>query len=194
MAAGVLHLRSVKRLDYFWVVFAVVLAGGWWLTVFVVDIARLDPDEALSALSEQPFGQPLPPGVTFDSRNLHRGRGAEDVVGYISFADIRKTKEAHGGAVFFAYQIHSSAAQAKSAFNEYWRDFNRSAEIFSLKSVREDHRCAKWGGSKFCQAVIGPVVMEANSHIPWFFEGEGFHLELLMRSAIDHFDGVTAGV
>jgi hypothetical protein len=38
------------------------------------------------------------------------------------------------------------------------------------------------------------VLMEANSRMPWFFEGEGFHLEFLMRSAIDHFDGVTAGI
>src|SRR5918994_2888432 len=28
------------------------------------------------------------------------------------------------------------------------------------------------------------VLMEANSRMPWFFEGEGFHLEFLMRSAI----------
>jgi len=48
-------------------------------------------------------------------------------------------------------------------------------------------------GTKYCQAVIGPVVTEANSRIPLFLVGEGFHLRTLMNSAIDHFDAVTAG-
>ena len=183
----------MQRRDYFWIAFAVFLAVGLWLTVYLVDHARLDPDEAFSALSEHPFSQPLPLDLTLDSKNSRSGPEAESLVGFVSLADNMETEGAQGGVVVIAYQVHTSAAKAESAFNDYWRHFrDDDVKVFTLGGIREDHMCENYGGAAYCQAVIGPVYMEANSRIPLFLQDEGFHLERLMKSAIEHFNAVTA--
>jgi hypothetical protein len=195
MAIAAHHMRFLQRWDFFWIAFAVVLGIGLWLAAYLVDHARLDPDEAFSALSEHPFSQPLPLDLTLDSQNSRSGAEAEGVVGFITFADNRKTEGAQGGVAVISYQVHTSAAKAESAFNEYWRDFgNDDEKVFTLDGIRKDHLCEEYGGAAYCQAVIGPIYMEANSRIPWFLDGQGFQLDSLMKAAVKHFDAVTAGL
>jgi RimJ/RimL family protein N-acetyltransferase len=58
VAIAVLHPRSGRRGDYFWILFAVLLGSGLWLTMFVMDNGRLEPAEVYTPLCEG--GTPTP--------------------------------------------------------------------------------------------------------------------------------------
>lgn len=144
------------------------------------------------SLASSHFTEQLPLGIVLERRRAIPGSGEGELVGRISFSDVRKTTGGSGGIVVVSYQVYRSAEAAKSAYEEQMHGLRKSNDAhgptyrFFQTDISRPHTCVD-EGQEFCAAVVGNVTVEALSRIQFFEDGPS-HVGSILGPALDHLD------
>lgn len=151
--------------------------------------------ETYRSLVSSTFAEELPLGIVLDRRSSRRLSGG-DVLGRISFFDVRRTRGAEGGIVVISYEVYRSPEAAMTAYETYWRDLREANNVqksgyrFFKTKIARPHHCVD-EVQEFCKAVVGNVILEALSRIQLFEPDEPSHVGVILRGALRHIDRTT---
>jgi len=180
-----------------WAMACILLGVIAWGVAISVDRAQLTPAETVEALSSEYRGFSVA-GVEYHRNPVRELTEEGEDFTVVSLGGRLPVDSRNDTATLIYYRVYESSDAAGTAFDVLRRESRafvgpqgerRFTEMEGLPSATF---CVEtW--SKWCNLVLGSTLMEVDSRLPLFDSKNGYQLRPLIRSAIAHYEAVTAG-